>query len=198
MSVALTGPAADRPTLSPPSGPASSKASEVAQERAYGAAASARRTQNVQILQASMEVSIKAGDQSQALLFRSAIDAINQQLAPTLGENAIQNAATSQDNSPDATAERILGFATGFFEAYAAQRKGDDPEQVARDFVSLIRGGFETGFNEARDILTGLGVFSGEVESGVMRTFELVHKGLDDFLAGKLPPKPEEVRAETV
>jgi hypothetical protein len=199
MPAPLTGPAADRPTLSgTPSGPASDKASEVAQSRAHGAEASARRSLNAQILRASMEVSIKAGDDAQALLFRSAIDRINEILGPELGADAIQNAAANQDNSAEATAGRILSFATGFFDTYAAQRPGDDPEQVARDFVDLIRGGFEQGFNEARDILQGLGVLGGEVESGIMKTFELVHKGLDDFLASKLPPAAEQAGNEVV
>lgn len=145
----------------------------------------ARQQLNVQILEASARVSVSAGGDSQALLFRSAIDRINEFLAPSLGEQAIQNAA-SQDNSPEATAQRILSLSTGFYEAYAAKRAGDDPAQVAKDFVDLIRGGFEKGFGEARDILQGLKVFDGEVESGVSKTFELVQKGYDDFLAGKL------------
>ncbi len=148
----------------------------------------ARQQLNVQILEASAKVSLSAGDNSQALLFRSAIERINEILAPELGSNAIQN-ATAQDNSAEATAQRILSLSTGFYDAYAAKRPGDDPEQVARDFVDLIRGGFEKGFGEARQILQGLNVFNGDVESGVMKTYELVHKGYDDFLAGKLAPR---------
>lgn len=146
---------------------------------------SARDELNVQILQASAEVSLKAGDQSQALLFRSAIERINELLSPTLGPDAIQ-AKMGEDNSPEATAERILSLSTGFFDAYAAQRPDDDAGQVAKDFVELIRGGFEKGFNEAKDILQGLKVFGGDIESGVMKTYELVSKGYDEFLASKL------------
>lgn len=146
---------------------------------------SVRNEQNVQILQASAEVSLQAGNQSQALLFRSAIERINELLAPTLGPEAIQG-KLNEDNSPEATAQRILTLSTGFFDAYARQRPNDDPEQVAKDFVNLIRGGFERGFNEAKEILQGLQVFSGDIESGVMKTYELVQQGYDDFLAGKL------------
>lgn len=146
---------------------------------------SARDELNVQILQASAEVSLKAGDQSQALLFRSAIERINEVLTPTLGPDAIQS-KMSEDNSPEATAERILSLSTGFFDTYAAQRPDDDPDQVAKDFVELIRGGFEQGFNEAKDILQGLKVFGGDIESGAMKTYELVSKGYDEFLASKL------------
>lgn len=149
--------------------------------------ASASHQLNVQILKSSMEVSIKAGEKSQAMVFRAAIDRINELLAPEMGPDAIQG-AMGQDNSAEATAGRILSLSTGFFGAYAARRQHDDPDQVAKDFVALIRGGFEKGFNEATDILKGLDVFKGEIESGVMKTFDLVQKGLDDFLAGKLKP----------
>lgn len=147
--------------------------------------ASARDGLNVQILQASANVSLKAGDQSQALLFRSAIERINEVLTPTLGPDAIQ-AKMSEDNSAEATAGRIVSMSTGFFDAYAAQHPNDDPDRLAKDFVNLIRGGFEKGFNEAKEILQGLKVFSGDIESGVMKTYELVSKGYDDFLASKL------------
>ncbi|MCE1172405.1 MAG: DUF5610 domain-containing protein [Azovibrio sp.] len=163
----------------------------------HGGRAVERQSQqasNVRIMEASMSVSIKAGDDSMALLFRSAIDRINEVLAPEQGPDAIQN-AMGQDNSPEATAGRILSLSTGFYEAYAAQHPGEDPETLASNFVDLIRGGFEKGFNEAVDILKGLQVFQGEVESGVMKTYELVQKGLDDFLAGKL--KPVESKVET-
>jgi len=157
---------------------------------------SARDQLNVQILEASAKVSLKAGDQSQALLFRGAIERINELLSPTLGPDAIQ-AKMSEDNSPEATAERILSLSTGFYDAYAAQRPDDNPEEVAKDFVNLIRGGFEKGFSEAQEILQGLKVFNGDIETGVMKTFELVNKGYDDFLASKLNPEQKTASAET-
>jgi hypothetical protein len=142
---------------------------------------------NQQILEASVKVSISAGNDSQALVLRSAIDRINELLAPELGEQALQNvAASGVDTSPEATAERIVSLSTQFFEGYAQQHAGEDPETVARNFVDLIRGGFEKGFGEARQILEGLGVFEGDVAGGVTKTFDLVQQGYDDFLAGKL------------
>lgn len=157
--------------------------------------ATAKQQLNVQILEASARVSMQAGGESQALLFRSAIDRINELLEPSLGADALQG-KMSEDNSPEATANRILSLSTGFYDAYAAQRKGDDPEQIAKDFVGLIRGGFEKGFNEAKDILQGLQVFGGEIESGVMKTYALVQKGYDDFLAAKLKPATDAAPAE--
>jgi hypothetical protein len=157
----------------------------------------AKQQMDVEILKASATVSLSSGNDSQALLFRSAIERINEMLAPELGDNAIQNAA-AEDNSAEATAGRILSLSTGFFEAYAAQRQGDDPAQVAQDFVDLIRGGFEEGFAEARDILEGMGVLGEEVEGDIMKTFDLVQKGYDDFLAAKLAaPAPDPQTAST-
>lgn len=160
---------------------------------------SATRQYKVGILESALEVSIQAGNDSQALLFRTAIDRINEVLGTSEGPDALQKAA-AQDNSPEATAGRILSFTTGLFAAYAAKRGDDDPQQVAKDFVDVIRGGFEKGFNEAKDILKGLNVLSGDVESGIGKTYDLVQKGLDDFLATLLKPKdnaevPKQVEA---
>lgn len=147
-----------------------------------------QRTQhNAQIMQASMDVAINSGNDGLALLYRTAIEGINEYLAPTMGPNAIQN-AMSQDNSPEATAERILSQSTAFFEGYARQHPDKDPEQLVRDFVDTIRGGFEKGFNEAADILTGLGVMgeSSHVAEEIGKTYALVQQGYDDFLQNKL------------
>lgn len=147
-----------------------------------------QRTQlNTQILQASLDVSIKAGDDSMALLYRTAIDHINELLAPEFGPDALQ-AAMQQDNSAEATAGRILSAATGFFDAYAARYPDKDAETVLRDFVDLVRGGFEKGYGEAHEILKGLGVLGegSDVAAGIQKTFDLVQKGFDDFLASKL------------
>jgi hypothetical protein len=152
-----------------------------------GIHAAVRQSTNAQILQASADVSIKAGNKSMALLYRSAIDRINDALAPQMGPNAIQNAIDSGiDTSAEATANRILSFATAFFDKFAAQNKGKDPDQVAQDFVAKVRGGFEKGFNEAKKILDGLGVLNGNIASGIQQTWDIVQKGFDDFLAAKL------------
>lgn len=154
-------------------------------------ASTQRSQQNKQILQASMEVSIKSADSSLALLYRAAIERINIELEPEFGPDAIGSAAT-QVNTPEATAGRILSMSTAFYDAYAAQAKNKDldSETVARNFVDLIRGGFERGFGEARDILGGLGVLGADspIEKGINQTYALVMQGYDDFLATKLSP----------
>jgi len=194
-------------TTAPLSNPASSNAAPQAQNQgteraaevrglAAEAKAQARQQMNAGILKASLEISIKAGDESTTLLFRAAIDKINALLEPEFGPDALQGAASTVDASPEATAERILSMSTAFFGAYAQGHAGEPADEVAKNFVELIRGGFEQGFQEAKEILEGLGVFSGEVETGVMKTYELVQKGLDDFLAGLLQPAESEAADE--
>ncbi|MDC7707876.1 DUF5610 domain-containing protein [Vogesella indigofera] len=147
---------------------------------------SARDEMNAQVID-SLNVSIGAGNKSQQLLYRSAIDKINELLAPDFGADALQAAATKQDNTAEATAERILSLSLGFYDAYAKQNPDKSTEELANGFVSLVRSGFEKGFNEAKDILEGLKVWGGTIATDIQKTYELVQKGYDDFLASKLP-----------
>jgi len=142
---------------------------------------------NAQIVQSSLNVSLKSRDQSLSLVYKSVINSIGETMEAELGKNPLPGKA---DNSAEATAQRILDFATGFFDTYAKQNPGKDPDKLAKDFVELVRGGFEKGFNEARDILDGMGVLGGsDVEKDIMKTYDLVSKGFDDFLASKLKPQ---------
>lgn len=170
--------------------PKATSQSETLDEAQKKAAASpqGQRTQlGAQILKASLEVSISSGNDGMALLYRTAIDHINEQLAPELGPNALQ-AAMQEDNSAEATAGRILSQSTAFFDAYARQHPNEEPEDVARNFVSLIRGGFEQGYGEAATILKGLGVLGEDspIAAEIGKTYELVQKGYDEFLETKL------------
>ena len=181
--------ATNTPVVADPSYTAT-KSSEALQEAQKTTATSSQGQQNLrnsQILQASLQISIQAGNDSLALLYRTAVDEINNVLAPELGPDAIHN-AMSQDNSAQATAGRIVGLSTAMFNAYAARYPDKDMEVVAKDFVNVVRGGFEQGYKEAEDILNSLGVLSAgsPVAEGISQTFALVQKGYDDWLANKL------------
>lgn len=166
---------------------------EGAQKTAAASPQGQRAQLGAQILQASLDVSISAGNDGMALLYRTAIEHINEQLAPELGPNALQG-AMQQDNSAEATAGRILSQSTAFFDAYARQHPNEEPEEVVRNFVHLIRGGFEQGYNEAVSILSGLGVLDegSSIAAEIGKTFELVQKGYDEFLQTKLQALQEE------
>jgi hypothetical protein len=150
---------------------------------------SARDQLNVQILEASAKVSLKAGDQSQALLFRGAIERINELLSPTLGPDAIQAKMSRRQLAGSDGRTHPFIIHAAFTTPMPRNAPMTTRKKVAKDFVNLIRGGFEKGFSEAQEILQGLKVFNGDIETGVMKTFELVNKGYDDFLASKLNPE---------
>lgn len=137
---------------------------------------------NASILQASLNVSIGSENQPLSLLYKTAITNINESLKAELGDNAIQNAA-SQDNSAEATANRIVSLSTGFFEAFKTQNPGADDDATLQKFMDTVKGGFEKGFKEAQNILKGLNVLQGDIASGIDKTYELVQKGFADFQA---------------
>jgi hypothetical protein len=147
----------------------------------------ARQQLNTSIMEASMSVAIKAGNEPLALLYKSAMTGINEALAPDFGPNAIQN-ASGQDNSPEGTAGRIVSLSTAFFDAFKAQNKGLDDEAALRKFMDTIQGGIEQGFKEARGILDGLQVLKGDIAGNIDKTYELVQLGLQQFADSKRTP----------
>jgi hypothetical protein len=152
------------------------------------ATAKAHASLNSAIIQTSLNVAIQSGNDPLALLYKTAIEGINEALAPQFGKDAVQNAAANQDNSAEATAERIIKMSTAFYDAYRQQNKLEDNAATREQFIGVVSGGFEKGFKEAQDILGGLKVLEGAVAAGIDKTHELVLKGFAAFAAG---PKPD-------
>jgi hypothetical protein len=144
--------------------------------------ANAKVQLNTAIVEASVSVSISAKNQPLALLFKSAIESLNQILKPEFGDDAIQN-AVNQDNTPAGTAGRIVSLSTGLFEAYKRQHPGEDGADVLKKFMATIRSGFEQGFNEAKNILQGLSVLNGDIAGNIEKTYDMVLQGYADFEA---------------
>lgn len=145
---------------------------------------------NAAILQASMNVSISSQSDPLALVYKSAITSINEALQADFGDDAVQKAA-SQDNSAEATANRIVSLSTGFFEAFKKQNPGMDNDAALEKFMGTIQGGMEKGFSEARDILKGLNVLQGDIAGNIDKTYELVQKGYADFVAAHSSKKAD-------
>ena len=141
-----------------------------------------QREHNVAILQAHQDVSIGIKSEPLALVYQTAIDSINKELEPELGENSIQRGYESGiDVSPEATAGRIVSFSTGLFSLYQQQHpKLSEQEQVDK-FLDVIGGGIDQGFGEAREILEGLGVLEGGIKDNIDKTYDLVQEGLSAF-----------------
>ncbi|MEW5681443.1 MAG: DUF5610 domain-containing protein [Pseudomonadota bacterium] len=142
----------------------------------------ARQAQNTAILKANEQVSLRSNNDSLSLLYKTALEGINAELEPVMGENAAQKIYDSGiDTSPEATAERIVSFATGFYGRYKELNPGKSEEENLNNFLNIIGGGIDKGFADAKDILKGLKVYEGEVESGVDKTYSLVLQGLNNF-----------------
>ena len=138
--------------------------------------------QNRAILESSLQVSLQSGNQSLALLYRTAVEELNKVLETDLGANAIQNAYDSGlDVSPEATAERIVSQTTAFFSAYQEQNPGLSLEEQVTRFTDIIGGGIDQGFTEAREILDGLNVLEGDIAANIDTTYDLVQEKLTAF-----------------
>ncbi len=182
MSISSVHSAGVKPGESSNSLPAQALAGKAASAASSASAqAQARASQNSAVLQSALTASISAKDQPLTLLYRSAIDHLNEILEADLGANAIQN-AMGQDNSPEATAERIVSLSTGFYEAFRERYPDEDSDVVLQRFIDTIRSGFEQGFAEASEILDGLGVLEGDITAGIQQTYDLVLEGYAAFV----------------
>lgn len=137
---------------------------------------------NLAILEANQNASLSVPGQPLSLLYQTAINAINAELAPTLGENAVERTqAEALDTSSEATAERILSASIGSFGKFQELHPElAEPEQADR-FIELISSGVEQGFAAAKDILEGLSVLEGSIAEDIANTYELVQQGLEQF-----------------
>lgn len=142
----------------------------------------ARVQGNAAIVKHAAQADISVANKPLELLYRSAIEKLNEYLEPEFGEDAIGQAARSgTDFSPEAVAERIVSFATSAYGAYT-QRHGDESqEQQIEGFLDLVGGAIEQGFEEAKEILDGLGVFENKIADNANRTYDLIQEKLAAF-----------------
>ncbi|WP_020679828.1 DUF5610 domain-containing protein [Marinobacterium rhizophilum] len=153
------------------------------------------QSRNQAILAASLKVSIAAGSQPMEMLYRGVIDTLNAELKTDLGDTPLQTAyATQLDVSPKTTAMRILSRATGFFESYRAQHAQLNENDARARFTDLLRSGVIQGFDQARDILQGLGVLETDIASAIDATYTLVMQGLNAFQTPSQAAVDQELR----
>lgn len=136
------------------------------------------------IIEASAEVSLSSGNQPLAVLYKTALENINEAIEAETGQaNAIDTAiALDIDTSPEATADRIVAQATSFYGAFRELNSSLSETEAQSAFIDIIRAGVETGFSEAKNLLAGLNVLEGDVAADIDTTYTLVQNGLDDFL----------------
>ncbi len=159
--------------------------------------AKAKAQLNASIVEASLTVSLKSGNDPMSVIFKTALTGINEALEADFGKDAIQN-ASAQDNSPEATANRIVSLSTGFYEAYKRQNPGQDDETSLNNFMETIKKGVEQGFKEARSILDGFKVLDGDLSTNIDKTYDLIQQGFADFVAAQKAPPPAENAASAL
>ena len=141
----------------------------------------AKKELNAAIIESTINVNVVSGS-PQALVLKAALEGINDALQATMGNKAIQTTYDSGlDISPEATAERIVSLSTAFFSSYHEQHPELSEQEAVIKFSELISGGIDTGFREAREILTGLNVLEGDIASNIDSTYDLVQEKLNAF-----------------
>lgn len=90
------------------------------------------------------------------------------------------------DTSPEATADRIVSFALGFFDKYAKNNKLENDEAGRAQFAAFIGGAINQGISEARDILGALNSLSKDVTSNINKTADIIQQRLNDFVKNSL------------
>ncbi|MDQ6969247.1 MAG: DUF5610 domain-containing protein [Mariprofundus sp.] len=132
----------------------------------------------------SIDFSVK--NNPTALILQSALEKINAQFAPYIGDGALQKAIDSgQDMSPKGVADSILSFATQLIgRAEAAQADLPINEQRSRErLFQHVQSGIETGFKQANSILESMQALSGKTKDSVNSTYDYVQQGLIDLAA---------------
>lgn len=133
-------------------------------------------------LQAHLNVSVGSKEKPMQLLYKAAIEAIDEELEETLGPDSTQrNFDAGIDFSPEATADRIIKASTAFFYSYQEQHPEENLEEQLDNFIAIVSGGVDQGFDEARHILDGLGVLEGDIEDNINRTYDFVMEGYQGF-----------------
>lgn len=147
----------------------------------------------------------KAIEDSLKMTYQAAIGKLNEILAPELGENTISEEALQKQGgmdywNPENTAGRIVNGATAFMPAFQKAHPDLEGEALLQEFMSVVGGGLQQGFDEAQGILSDLKVFDGKVKDTFTATTDLVAKGMENFRREflGLPPLDEAEATDSV
>jgi len=165
-----------------------------------------RRQLNQTILDNQLSLSLQSDNKAMNLLYRAISDAVEKRLASqapqsaddgteATAETGLNKTYSNEDTSPQATADRIVGFATNFYQAFREQNPELNDEDGLEQFMQEIGKGIDQGFADARDILSGLKKLEGKVADDIDETYSLIQQGLQDFRERMQPPK-EQAAAE--
>lgn len=157
-----------------------------------------RQELNQTILQNQLDINLKSDNKSMTLLYKTITASVEKRLAEDENEttgpektNASNPYGQDQDTSSQATADRIVAFATNFYGNYREQNKDLSEQDAMDEFMTKIGGGIDQGFADARDILKSLQQLEGKVASDIDETYGLIQKGLQSFREKTLADKAD-------
>ena len=119
------------------------------------------------------------------ILEDSVIEEINKAFKEA-GVDLAAEGSRGESTTPEATASRIVDFATGFLEAFEANNQSDAAEARIEGFMNVIREAISEGFQHAREFLEGIKKLSETVDENITKTFEVTNTLLDRFHQAQL------------
>ncbi len=87
------------------------------------------------------------------------------------------------DTSPEATAQRIVDFALGFFNQYLENHQELSEDDARQEFATFIGTAIQQGIHEAQGILGALNALNPDLESLIGAIESIVQEQLDAFAA---------------
>lgn len=165
-----------------------------------------KQSSNVSILQASANVSLTSGNNSQALFFQCASARIEESLSYSFsmddkgneilsfsytqnieleylhvsanGDNLLNNINNNSSN----TANNLLKYVSDILNRFRENNVSDFNKNVTdstQKFIDSVRQGINKGYEETKGILESLKVFNENIEKDLLNTMNLLEKGLN-------------------
>ena len=112
-----------------------------------------------------------SGERFQKVVDRHLLDTLEKAIGV---EGISLNELNPDDFTPGKITDRVLEFVNQAFGQLQNSQSNFDKEA----FFSQVRQGIDTGFKDARDILTGLGVAGGRIGDNIDATYDQIQQGL--------------------
>ena len=129
----------------------------------------------------SDEVTINTSEKPAALVFKTAIEGINE----VLGENTITATYDAESNlSSEETTQNIVNLTTAAYPQYVESNPDLTAEDAAQSFIDAITEGLNNAAADAKNVLSGLNSLDDETSSMIDSTYDAALQGVQAFLDG--------------
>lgn len=142
--------------------------------------------EDIQSAQITVEHQLKSKMDAQMAL-------VKPQAAELLAPEAAESGFAADDFSPEAVTDRIMGFIESRIEAERAN--GASEEELQSMFGQALKG-LEQGLKEAKEVITSMDMFDGEIKDTFFETVSLIDErmsGLEKTLFGSVDEESEGV-----